>query len=75
MRKGDIMWKDEIRKQRSNEPQLRMDILDFADKTMSRILMDLRKMLKDDTLREDDSYFLDFRQKLREFALDYAGLE
>lgn len=69
------MWKDEIRKQRSNEPQLRMDILDFADKTMSRILMDLRKMLKDDTLREDDSYFLDFRQKLREFALDYAGLE
>ena len=37
--------------------------------------MDLRKMLKDDTLREDDSYFLDFKQKLREFALDYAGLE
>ncbi len=36
---------------------------------------DARKMLKDDTLREDDSYFLDFRQKLREFALDYAGLE
>jgi|TARA_R100001463_G_scaffold71156_2_gene124962 hypothetical protein len=69
------MWKEEIKKQRSNEQQLRMDILDFADKTMSRILMDLRKMLKDDTLREDDSYFLDFRQKLREFALDYAGLE
>jgi len=69
------MWKDEIKKQRSDEQQLRMDILDFADKTMSRILMDLRKMLKDDTLREDDSYFLDFRQKLREFALDYAGLE
>ena len=69
------MWKEEIKKQRSNEQQLRMDILDFADKTMSSILMDLRKMLKDDTLREDDSYFLDFRQKLREFALDYAGLE
>ncbi len=75
LRKGDIMWKDEIRKQRSDEQQLRMDILDFADDTMSRILVDFRKMFKDDTIRGDDSYFLDFRQKLREFALDYAGLE
>lgn len=62
-------------KQRSDEQQLRMDILDFADDTMSRILVDFRKMFKDDTLRGDDSHFLDFRQKLREFALDYAGLE
>ena len=68
-----IMWKEEIRKQRPNEQQLRMDILTWAGKTMSGIEMDLRNLLDDDTIRASD--FLDFRQKLRELALDLAGLE
>ena len=67
------MWKEEIRKQRPNEQQLRMDILTWAGKTMSGIEMDLRNLLDDDTIRASD--FLDFRQKLRELALDLAGLE
>ena len=68
------MWKDEIKKQRSEEQQLRMDALDFADSIIDRIVMKLRTMLKDDTVGSTDNDIRELRQPLREIFLDRAGL-
>tara|TARA_R100000353_G_scaffold38118_2_gene30184 strand:- start:4636 stop:4878 length:243 start_codon:yes stop_codon:yes gene_type:complete len=79
------MWKDEIKKQRikttgdafssrTDEQQLRMDALDFADSIIARIVTKLRTMLKDDTVGSTDNDIRELRQPLREIFLDRAGL-
>ena len=67
-------WKSEIKKKRSEEQQLRMDAMDFADAIIDRIVVKLRTMLKDNTVGETDNDIQELRQPLREIFLDRAGL-
>jgi len=65
------MWKDEIKKQRSNKQQLRMEALDFADD----ILDIIKKKLSRSRIDLPKDRRLEFRQTLRELFLEAADLE
>jgi hypothetical protein len=65
------MWKDEIKKQRSNEQQVRMDALDFAESILDRIEQEFGKS----RINLPKDRLLEFRQTLRELFLEAAGLE
>jgi hypothetical protein len=65
------MWKDEIKKQRSDEQQTRMDAMDFAETIISRIEAEFAR----NSLKVDKDRLLEFRQTLRELFLEAAGLE
>ena len=65
------MWKDEIKKQKSEEQQLRMDALDFATGILDRIEQEFGRS----RINLPKDRLLEFRQTLRELFLEAAGLE
>lgn len=65
------MWKDEIKKKESEEHQLRMDALDFAESILARIDREFRRS----SINLPTDRLLEFRQTLRELFLEAAGLE
>ena len=65
------MWKEEIKKQRSDEQQLRIDALDFATRILDRIEQEFGRS----RINLPKDRLLEFRQTLRELFLEAAGLE
>tara|TARA_R100001440_G_scaffold577_4_gene1804 strand:+ start:1263 stop:1460 length:198 start_codon:yes stop_codon:yes gene_type:complete len=65
------MWKDEIKKERSDEQQLRMEALDFATGILDRIEQEFGRS----RINLPKDRLLEFRQTLRELFLEAAGLE
>ena len=65
------MWKDEIKKQRSEEQQLRMDAMDFAESILARIEQEFGRS----RINLPKDRLLEFRQTLRELFLEAADLE
>ena len=61
----------DIKKQRSEEQQLRMDAMDFAESILARIEQEFGRS----RINLPKDRLLEFRQTLRELFLEAAGLE